>query len=115
MLRILLVEDSRDDADLFGFALDNAGLQYELRVARNERELRQALAEFQPGIVVSDLGLPGYSGLAALELAHATHPQIPLVLLTGFDDPEPPACPAHLLRKSELARMPALIEVLARG
>lgn len=109
MHRILLVEDSRDDADLFGFALDDAGLEYVLRVVRTERELRDALAAFSPSVVVSDLGLPGYSGIAALELAHATLPRVPLVLLTGFDDLDPPSVPAHLLRKSELSRVPALI------
>ena len=109
MHRILLVEDSRDDADLFGFALDDAGLEYVLQVVRNERELREALAAFAPSVVVSDLSLPGYSGLAALALAHATLPQVPLVLLTGFDDLDPPPVPAHLLRKSDLSQVPALI------
>ena len=109
MHRILLVEDSRDDAELFGFALDDAGLQYVLHVVGNERELRGALASFAPSVLVSDLSLPGYSGLAALELAHATLPHLPLVLLTGFDDLEPPPLPVHLLRKSELSRVPALI------
>jgi DNA-binding NtrC family response regulator len=109
MHRILLVEDSRDDADLFGFALDDAGLEYVLRVVGNERELREALASFVPSVVVSDLSLPGYSGLAALALAHATLPRVPLVLLTGFDDLESPPLPVHLLRKSELSRVPVLI------
>ena len=53
MHRILLVEDSRDDADLFGFALDDAGLAYELRVVGSERELRDALAAFAPTVVIS--------------------------------------------------------------
>ena len=109
MHRILLVEDSRDDADLFGFALDDAGLAYVLHVVGNERELREALAAFAPSVVVSDLSLPGYSGLAALALVHATLPHVPLVLLTGFDDVDPPHLPVQLLRKSELPRVPALI------
>ena len=113
MHRILLVEDSRDDAELFGFALDDAGLEYVLRVVGNERDLREALDSFLPSIVVSDLGLPGYSGLAALELAHAVHPQVPLLLLTGFDDLDPPSVPARLLRKAELSRVPVLIAGLA--
>ena len=115
MHRILLVEDSRDDADLFGFALDDAGLEYVLHVVGNERDLREALTGFGPSIVVSDFSLPGYSGIAALELAHATLPQVPLLLLTGFDDLDPPAVPAHLLRKSDLSRVPALIAGLPAG
>jgi len=113
MHRILLVEDSRDDADLFCFALDDAGLAYALRVVGSERELREALAEFNPTVVVSDLNLPGYSGFAALELAHAFDPRLPLVLLTGLEDVDPLQLPARMVCKSELARVPALIALLA--
>ena len=113
MHRILLVEDSRDDADLFAFALEDAGLPYVVHVVRSERELREALASFAPTVVVSDLNLPGYSGFAALEMAHAVDPRLPLVLLTGLDDIEPLHLPVSLVCKSDLARVPALIEALA--
>ncbi len=109
MHRILLVEDSRDDADLFGFALDDAGLAYVLHVVGSERELREALASFAPTVVVSDLNLPGYSGIAALELAHALDPRLPLVLLTGADDTPVPQIPMTVLGKSDLHRLPALL------
>ena len=112
MHRILLVEDSRDDADLFGFALDDAGLAYVLHVVGSERELREALAAFAPTVVISDLNLPGYSGFAALELAHAIDPRLPLILLTGLDDVDPLQLPVHMVCKSELARVPALIAAL---
>ena len=113
MYRILLVEDSRDDADLFGFALDDAGLEYALHVVGSERELREALAGFAPTVVVSDLNLPGYSGVAALELAHTVDPRLPLVLLTGLDEVAPLQLPVCMVCKSELARVPALIASLA--
>ena len=113
MHRILLVEDSRDDADLFGFALDDAGLEYVCHVVRTERELREALAGFAPTVVVSDLNLPGYSGFAALDLAHAVDPRLPLILLTGLDDVDPLQLPVHMVCKSDLARVPALIAALA--
>ena len=112
MHRILLVEDSRDDADLFGFALDDAGLAYVLCVVGSERELREALASFAPTVVVSDLNLPGYSGFAALELAHAVDACLPLILLTGLDDVDPLQLPVRMVSKSELARVPALIASL---
>ena len=112
MHRILLVEDSRDDADLFRFALDDAGLAYVLHVVGSERELREALAAFAPTFVVSDLNLPGYSGFAALELAHAVDPRLPLILLTGLDEVDPPQLQVSMVCKSELARVPALIASL---
>ena len=113
MHRILLVEDSRDDADLFGFALDDAGLDYVLRVVRSERELREALASFAPSVVVSDFSLPGYSGLEALELVRRERPRWPRVLLSGDASSLPPGCDAVVLDKGELSRLPALVAALA--
>ena len=108
-LRILLVEDCTDDADLLRFQLEDAGLSFELRCASNERMLRDTLDAFQPTVAVSDLNLPGYSGLAALALLHAHQPDLPLVLLSGADEAPSPGVPAVVLGKSELHRLPALL------
>ena len=45
-LRILLVEDCADDADLLRFQLEDAGLSFELRCASSERMLRDTLDAF---------------------------------------------------------------------
>ena len=108
-LRILLVEDCTDDADLLRFQLEDAGLSFELRCASNERMLRDTLADFTPTVALSDLNLPGYSGLAALALLHAHQPDLPLVLLSGADEAPSPGVPAVVLGKSELHRLPALL------
>ncbi|MEF9978754.1 MAG: response regulator [Thermomonas sp.] len=108
-LRILLVEDCADDADLLRFQLEDAGLSFELRCASSERALRDTLAEFTPTVAVSDLNLPGYSGLAALALLHEHQPDLPLVLLSGVEEVPSPDVPAVVLGKSELHRLPALL------
>ena len=108
-LRILLIEDSADDADLLRFQLEDAGLSFELRCASSERTLLDTLETFTPTVAVSDLNLPGYSGLAALSLLHARWPDMPLVLLTGAEDTPAPPMPATVLGKAELHRLPALL------
>ena len=108
-LRILLIEDSADDADLLRFQLEDAGLSFELRCASSERALRDTLAEFTPTVAVSDLNLPGYSGLAALALLHERWPGLPLVLLTGAEDTPAPPMPATVLGNAELHRLPGLL------
>ncbi len=109
MLHVLLVEDSPDDADLIRFELDAAGLVYELRQVWSERMLLEALEEFTPTIAVSDLNLPGYSGLLALKLLHERLPTLPLLLLSGDPECAPPGVPALLLDKAHLSRLPAMI------
>ena len=109
MLHILLIEDCTDDADLLRFQLEDAGLSFDMRCASSERTLRDILDTFTPTVAVSDLNLPGYSGLAALALLHERLPALPLVLLTGADDAPVPLVPATVLGKSELHRLPALL------
>ena len=114
-LRMLLVEDCTDDADLLRFQLEDAGLSFDMRCASSERMLRETLETFQPTVAVSDLNLPGYSGLAALSLLHERLPTLPLVLLTGADDAPAPPVPATVLGKSELHRLPALLAGIQGG
>ena len=110
MLRILLVEDSRDDADLVRFALEDAGLDFELLRVGDEAALREAVASFRPDAAISDLNLPGYSGLAALALLRELRPGMPLVLMTGGAVDCVPPVAATVLDKSDLARLPALLQ-----
>ena len=99
--RILLVDDSRDDAELTEIA----------------DAVRAALAEFDPQLVISDLNLPGFSGGEALELVRAHDPALPFVFLTGslFVVDEPPADVHGLLLKDDLAPLPALVRRLLGG
>lgn len=108
-LRILLIEDCQDDADLLRFQLEDAGLCFEMRCASSERMLLETLETFTPTVAVSDLNLPGYSGLAALSLLHVRWPDLPLILLTGADDAPAPEVPAMVLGKSDMHRLPALL------
>ena len=109
MLRVLLVEDSPDDADLIRFELDAAGLVYELRQVWSQRMLLQALEEFTPNIAVSDMHLPGYSGAEALQLLHERLPTLPLLLMSGDPECAPPGVPAMVLDKAHLSLLPSMI------
>jgi two-component system CheB/CheR fusion protein len=65
-LRLLLVEDHDDSADLLAELLKNHG--YSVRIARNASDaLNLAAAESCGGVVVSDVGLPDASGYDLME------------------------------------------------
>ena len=90
-LRLLLLEDSADDADLLAIELAGAGLDADLRRGATRDAYAAALAAFAPHIVVSDYDLPGFSGGEALQMARARDPALPFVVLSGFVAADRPA------------------------
>ena len=81
-LRVLMVEDSADDALLIELELRRGGYQAEVRRVESEGELREALAE-RWDVVVSDYVLPLLDGLGALRIVHHVDPDLPVVLVSG--------------------------------
>lgn len=82
-LRILLVEDSPEDAELMSEQMLDAGLEARFERVESEAELRQALVAFQPDIVLSDLSMPGFSGDDALRIVRETSPEVPFIFVSG--------------------------------
>lgn len=113
MLRVLLLEDSDDDAELVRIEFEHAGIACELRRAWSEPTLLQALGTFVPDVVVSDLNLPGYHGVDALRVVQRLHPATPRVLLSGDPTDVPADIATHVLDKQYLSRLPALVAAIA--
>src|SRR6267143_1101726 len=64
LLRLLLTEDNAADADLELRELKRAGLRIAHRVADTEQGFVSALREFCPDVILSDLSMPGFDGMA---------------------------------------------------
>jgi CheY-like chemotaxis protein len=59
-LRILVVEDNRDSADSLRLLLEFSG--HEVAVAYSGHDGVQAAEQYQPDVVLCDIGLPGLDG-----------------------------------------------------
>jgi len=81
-LRVLLVEDLADDAELVLRALREGGLAIEPRVVATEAEFRLSLTP-RPDVVIVDWTLPSFSGAAALAIAHESAASVPCILISG--------------------------------
>jgi diguanylate cyclase (GGDEF)-like protein len=82
-LRLLMVEDVAVEAELALRQLRTAGLECVPKRVETEAELRAALGEFDPDIILSDFSLPQFDGLSALRIAHEVSPEVPFIFVSG--------------------------------
>ncbi len=82
-LRILLVEDNDDDAQLLLVRLRRAGYTPDYIRVDNADELKKALQDHDWQIVVSDYAMPGFSGLEALHILRERDRDTPFILVSG--------------------------------
>jgi diguanylate cyclase (GGDEF)-like protein len=78
-----MVEDVVDEVRLASLQLTRAGVEHEFVRVENETELRQALTDFQPALILSDFTLPRFDGMTALRLARQLAPDVPFVFFSG--------------------------------
>ncbi len=87
-LHVLLVEDLDVDAELVQRELQRAEIGCRTRRVDTEGAFRRELREFAPDIVLADYTIPGFGGMAALEILRREAPLVPLVIVTGSLDEE---------------------------
>lgn len=85
-LRVLLVEDSVEDAALLERALARAGWAPRCERVETEAALRATLRGGSFDLAVSDWVLPSFSGMAALAVVQAEAPDLPVIISSGKID-----------------------------
>lgn len=113
-LRILLLEDTADDAELLILLLEQAGYQMEWRRVETEAEYRAAL-DSAPSLILADYRLPQMTGLAALQIMRQRGLDIPFIIVTGaLGDEAAVECmklgASDYLLKDRLARLPSAVQ-----
>lgn len=82
-LRLLLIEDSDDDATLLLEELRRGGFSVESTRVESAEQLRGALPDNDFDIAISDYLLPQFSAPAALEIIKSTGRDIPFIVVSG--------------------------------
>ena len=90
-LRVLLVEDEALIAELFAEALSGEG--YDVVVARDGQEALRLFTAAEAGgrafdIVVTDVRMPRMDGVTLTNRLRSAHPDLPVVLITGYASAE---------------------------
>ena len=82
-IKVLLVEDEPNDAELVLRTLRRGGLACDGLRVDTEADFRRDLDAFGPHIVLSDFSMPLVDGMEALAVAHRSHPHIPFIFVSG--------------------------------
>src|ERR1051326_8161782 len=82
-IRVLLVEDSENDALLLLRHLENAGMQVTSKRVETAAAMLAALEEGPWDIIISDYVVPGFGGLKALALLQSKGLDLPFILVSG--------------------------------
>ncbi|MDP2399246.1 MAG: response regulator [Burkholderiales bacterium] len=82
-LRVLLVEDSADDAELLLWTLQRGGYRPEHARVSDAAGMTAALDGSAWDLIIADYSLPQFSGIAALELFKTHNIDIPFIIVSG--------------------------------
>jgi PAS domain S-box-containing protein len=86
-LRVLIIEDYEDDAQLLRRHLIRAGYLVDSRRVETPAELRRALAEPLPWqLILADYTLPSFGARDALSILQETGKDIPFIIVSGTID-----------------------------
>src|SRR5215208_5905639 len=87
-LRVLLLEDDPQDAQLIQATLADGGLACETTRVQTRDELAGALESGDFDLVLAEYALPSLNGPSALEVALEADPQIPFIFVSGAEGEE---------------------------
>jgi two-component system cell cycle sensor histidine kinase/response regulator CckA len=82
-LHVLHIEDCKEDSELIFHLLQKDGVDCQFERIETRAQVFDALQKDSFDLILADCKLPGFSGLQALEIAHALKPEIPFVFVSG--------------------------------
>ena len=115
LLRLLLIEDSVDDAELIVREIRRGGYSVEFQRVETKLDMQQALAHSTWDMILSDYSMPKFSAMAALQVLNDSGLDIPFMVISGTIGEETAVTAlkagAHdFLLKDKLARLVPAIE-----
>ena len=87
MYRMLIVDDERIIRETLSRHIDWAALDVQvIGTASNGLEAYDIIMDEYPDIVMTDIKMPGFSGLELLQRIKSLHPDIEFILLSGYGE-----------------------------
>jgi DNA-binding NtrC family response regulator len=82
-IRVLLVEDSPDDAVFVMAELEKGGLKVQQRRVDTARDMKDAVTKEAWDIILCDYSIPGFGAIPALALLKEMKCDVPIIIISG--------------------------------
>jgi len=121
ILEVVIIEDLREVRE--GLSSLIAGTPG-FRCDHGYRTMEEALAQLdniRPNVVLTDLGLPGMSGVEGIQVIHDRYPDLPIIALTVYDNDDNifnalcAGASGYLLKNTPPARLLESLREVATG
>jgi DNA-binding response OmpR family regulator len=83
-MKALVVDDDPQILTFIRHALEAAG--HQVVTATQFKDAREQIARLQPAIVIADVRLGDFNGIQLGILAKSAHPEVRVVIISGWDD-----------------------------
>jgi DNA-binding response OmpR family regulator len=119
-LRVLIIEDSADDAALLVRALERGGYDVTWQLVDRRDAMQTALARQPVDIIFSDHAMPAFSAPGALRLLREGGHDIPLVIVSGVPSEAAPPILLELgagdyVYKADMSRLVPVVQRLLQA
>ncbi len=121
-LKVFIVEDEKEVREGLRYLLN---LYSEIRVAKTFSDAEELLTFLKSGrgadIILMDIGLPGLDGIRATEEVRRIRPDIKVIMLTIFDEPEKimrairSGASGYVLKNTKPAELVEQLKTLSKG
>lgn len=114
-IKVLIVEDSPDDAYLVERVLRRHGFQPECLRVQTDDDMRTALSEGEWDVIISDYLMPEFNALGAMQICRDSGKDIPFIVVSGSigEDVAVEAMKSGVhdyMMKDNLGRLPVAVE-----
>ncbi|PSW13908.1 sigma-54-dependent Fis family transcriptional regulator [Photobacterium sanctipauli] len=83
-IEVLIIDDDQDVLDSYQQLLEMSG--YKVKAITDPTQVTTLLHKDWPGVVVTDMYMPGLSGMDLLEHIKSLDPELPVIMITGHGD-----------------------------
>ena len=84
--KVFVIDDDKSIRWILEKAFTKAG--YDVNCYENTENIKKNIIKHAPNIIISDIRMPGESGLEMLENVRREFPKIPIIIMTAFSDLE---------------------------